>query len=75
MHPVRQCINSYGKAKKTFDVFEDAVEWAHKMNKNPKNIWKQRAYKCKQCLKFHTGRDPHKILLRHETNIYNNEQR
>lgn len=66
----RQCMTAAGKAKKTFKVFEDAVEWAHKMNKNPKNIWKVRAYKCKRCLKFHTGKDPHNILLKHETNIY-----
>ena len=70
--PLRQCITATGKAKKTFRVFEDAVAWGHKMNKNPKNIWKQRAYKCKHCLKFHTGRDPHNILLRHDTDIYDN---
>jgi len=70
---IRQCMTSYGKAKKTFKVFEDAVDWAHKQNKNPKNIWQVRAYKCKKCLRFHTGRDPHNILLRHDINIYKNE--
>ena len=24
----RQCVTSYGSHKKTFNVFEDAVEWA-----------------------------------------------
>jgi len=70
--PLRQCMNAHGGAKKTFRVFEDAVKWAHKMNKDPRNIWQVRAYKCKNCLKFHTGRDPHNILLRHKTNIYEN---
>ncbi len=70
MKPLRQCITATGKAKKTFKVFEDAVGWAHKQNKNPKNIWQVRAYKCKNCLKFHTGRDPHNILLRHDYDIY-----
>ena len=74
MCAIRQCINAYGRAKKTFNVFEDAVEWAHKMNKNSKNIWKVRAYKCKHCLKFHTGRDPHNIRLVHDINIYKNEE-
>lgn len=73
MSEIRQCMTATGKAKKTFKTFEEAVEWAHKMNKNPKNIWSQRAYKCKKCFKFHTGRDPHKILLTHKTNIYDNE--
>jgi len=70
MSQLRQCMTATGKAKKTFKVFEDAVAWAHKQNKNPKNIWSQRAYKCSKCLKFHTGRDPHNIVLRHETDIY-----
>ena len=74
MSQLRQCMTATGKAKKTFKVFEDAVAWAHKMNKNPKNIWKQRAYKCQHCLRFHTGRDPHNILLKHESNIYNRSE-
>jgi len=68
--PIRQCMTVTGKAKKTFSTFDDAVAWAHKMNKDPKNIWKVRAYKCKYCFKFHTGRDPHNILLQHKINIY-----
>lgn len=69
----KQCINSFGKAKKTFDTFEKAVEWAKKMNKNTKFIHKQVAYKCKRCNKFHTGRSQHKTLLNHEQNIYKNK--
>ena len=68
--PLRQCMTVTGKAKKTFKVFEDAVKWAHKMNDNHKNLWKVRAYKCNNCLRFHTGRDPHNIKLIHKTNIY-----
>ena len=66
----RQCINATGLSKKTFKTFEEAVESAHKMNENPKTLWKQRAYKCKKCLRFHTGRDPHNIKLIHSNNIY-----
>lgn len=69
---LRQCINAYGKAKKTFKTFEEAVEWAHKMNDDPRTIWAQVAYKCNHCLKFHVGRNPHKILLHHKENIYKN---
>jgi len=69
---IRQCINnSTGIAKKTFKTFEDAVEWAKKMNKNPKFIHKQVAYKCKNCLRFHTGRSQHGTLLTYSKNIYN----
>jgi len=67
---LRQCVNASGLPKKTFKSFEEAVKWAHKMNKDPRTIWKQRAYKCKYCLKFHVGRDPHKILINHETDLY-----
>lgn len=74
MAEFRQCMTSAGRAKKTFKVFEDAVSWAHKMNKNPKTIWSQRAYKCKKCLRFHTGKDPHNKLLSHKTNIYNRNE-
>ena len=70
MGQLRQCINSYGKAKKTFKTFEEAVTQAKKNNLNPKNIWAQQAYKCKTCLKFHTGRNPHKIPLNHKINVY-----
>lgn len=70
---IRQCITATGRAKKTFKIFEEAVEAAHRMNANPKTIWKQRAYKCKNCLRFHTGKDPHNILLQHKINIYGNE--
>ena len=70
-----QCINTAtGKPKKTFKVFEDAVDWAKRMNENPKFIHKQVAYKCKKCLKFHTGRSPHNTLLKHEHNIYRFDQ-
>jgi hypothetical protein len=68
----RQCMTATGRAKKTFKVFEDAVKAAHKMNDNPKTIWKQRAYKCRICLRFHVGRDPHNIQLNHKINIYGN---
>lgn len=69
----RQCMNAWGKPKKTFQTFEDAVAWAKRMNKNPKFIYKQVAYKCKKCLKFHTGRSIHKTKLEHEIDIYKNE--
>jgi hypothetical protein len=69
----KQCINSFGKAKKTFNTFEEAVAWAKKMNQNPKFIHKQVAYKCRRCLKFHTGRSPHNTLLKHDENIYRSE--
>ena len=72
MGEFRQCMTITGTAKKTFKVFEDAVKWAHKMNKNPKIIWSQRAYKCNKCLRFHTGKDPHNKLLQHKLNIYDN---
>jgi len=69
-----QCINkATGKPKKTFKVFEEAVAWAKRMNENPKFIHKQVAYKCKECLRFHTGRSPHNTLLKHEQNIYKNK--
>jgi hypothetical protein len=69
-----QCINrATGKLKKTFNTFEEAVEWAKRMNENPKFIHKQVAYKCRHCLKFHTGRSPHNTLLTHEKNIYKND--
>jgi len=61
---------SSGRAKKTFNKFEDAVNWAHKMNKNPKIIWAQVAYKCNKCYKFHTGKNNHNIILQHKINIY-----
>jgi uncharacterized protein (DUF885 family) len=70
---LRQCINSFGKAKKTFKTFEEAVAWAKRMNKNPKIIHKQVAYKCRHCLKFHTGKSPHNTLNVHDVNIYNQE--
>lgn len=66
----RQCINATGLPKKTFNTFEDAVKWAKRMNENPKFIYKQVAYKCKKCLKFHTGRSIHDTKLIHKTNIY-----
>jgi len=66
-----QCINkTTGKPKKTFKTFEEAVAWAKRMNANPKFIHKQVAYKCKECLKFHTGRSIHNTLLKHECDIY-----
>lgn len=69
-----QCINrATGKLKKTFNTFEEAVAWAKRMNENPKFIHKQVAYKCHQCLKFHTGRSPHNTILTHKENIYKNE--
>ena len=68
------CINhATGKLKKTFHTFEEAVEWAKRMNKNPKFIHKQVAYKCRQCLKFHTGKSPHNTLLIHKENIFENK--
>jgi len=68
-----QCINrASGKLKKTFKTFEEAVDWAKKMNENPKFIHKQVAYKCAQCLKFHTGKSPHNTLLNHSVNIFEN---
>ena len=70
MKPFRQCMNASGRAKKTFKVFEDAVAWAKKMNENPKFIYKQVAYKCDKCLKFHTGKSQHNTLLNHKENIY-----
>jgi len=70
-NPMYQCINrATGKYKKTFYIFEEAVEWAKKMNENPKFIHKQVAYKCKRCLRFHTGKSPHNTLLIHKENIY-----
>lgn len=70
MKPLRQCINAHGRPKKTFQTFEDAVEWAKKMNKNPKFIHKQVAYKCHNCLKFHTGKSKHNTKLNHNINIF-----
>lgn len=68
------CINrATGKHKKTFKTFEEAVEWAKQMNTNPKFIHKQVAYKCKQCLKFHTGKSLHNTLLVHKENIFENK--
>ena len=72
---MRQCMNAWGKPKKTFTVFEDAVAWAKRMNTNPKFIHKQVAYKCRHCLKFHTGRSQHNTKLEHKVNLYNNETR
>jgi hypothetical protein len=66
----RQCVTSYGAPKKTFNVFEDAVEWAKKQNLNPRTIHKQVAYKCHVCYKFHTGRSLHNTLLYHKEKIY-----
>lgn len=73
MPELRQCLNAHGRAKKTFQTFEEAVKWAKNMNKNPKFIHKQVAYKCKKCLKFHTGKSKHGTLLNHNFNIYDNE--
>jgi len=71
---VRQCISTAtGRLKKTLKTFEEAVEWAKQMNKNPKFIHKQVAYKCKHCLKFHTGKSPHNTLLVHPVNIFENK--
>jgi hypothetical protein len=70
---LRQCITASGRAKKTYKIFEDAVKAANKMNANPKTLWKQRAYKCHNCLRFHTGKDPHNIAIHHEKDIYKNE--
>lgn len=67
---IKQCINKTGIAKKTFNTFEEAVEWAKQQNLNPRTIHKQVAYKCRHCLKFHTGRSPHNTLLIHNKNIY-----
>lgn len=67
---IKQCINKTGIAKKTFKTFEEAVEWAKQQNQNPRTIHKQVAYKCKHCLKFHTGRSQHNTLLTHDKNIY-----
>ena len=64
--PLRQCINAHGHAKKSFKTFEEAVRWSHTMNDNERTIWAQQAYKCKICLKFHTGKNPHNILLPHK---------
>lgn len=74
MSEFRQCMSAHGRAKKTFKKFEEAVKWAHKMNKNPKFIWAQVAYKCEHCLRFHTGKNHHNIRLTHKTNIYENEK-
>lgn len=63
-----------GKPKKTFKTFEEAVDWAKKMNKNPKFIYNQVAYKCKKCLKFHTGKSQHNTKLQHKINLYENQQ-
>lgn len=69
----RQCINkATGKQKKTFDTLDEAIDWAKKMNKNPKFIHKQVAYKCKKCFKYHTGKSPHGTLLEHDKDIYKN---
>ena len=67
---IRQCMNAHGGAKKTFKVFEEAVAWAKEMNKNPKFIHKQVAYKCRKCLRFHTGRSIHNTLLHHKVDMY-----
>ena len=70
MNYIGQCISKVtGKPKKTFKTFEEAVEWAIKMNANPKFIHKQIAYKC---IHFHTGRSPHNTLLHHKVNIFEN---
>ena len=70
MKPLRQCINSNGIKKKTFKTFEDAVKWAKRINKNPKFIYKQVAYKCNYCLKFHTGKSKHNTKLIHKINLW-----
>lgn len=67
---MRECVNAYGKQKKTFKTFEDAVKWAKRMNQKPTTIHKQVAYKCSNCLKFHTGRSKHNTVLHHDTNPY-----
>jgi hypothetical protein len=73
-NPVRQCISqATGRLKKTFSTFEEAVNWAKRMNTNPKFIHKQVAYKCPRCLKFHTGKSPHNTLLIHKENIFENK--
>jgi len=75
MNTIGQCINrASGKLKKTFKTFEEAVEWAKYMNANPKFIHKQVTYKCKYCLRFHTGKSPHNTLLNHTENIYSNDK-
>ena len=74
MSTLRQCVTSFGKSKKIYTTFEGAVKAAHKMNKNPKTIWAQEAYKCHICYKFHTGRNKHNIQLHHTHNIYSNEK-
>ena len=71
MNAVGQCISrGSGKLKKTFKTFEGAVEWAKRMNRDPKFIHKQVAYKCTHCLKFHTGKSIHNTLLSHSKNIW-----
>ena len=75
MGTIRQCMNAFGKAKKTFKIFEEAVAWAKRMNTNPKFIHKQVAYKCSKCLRFHTGRSKHGTILHHEKDIYKLEQK
>jgi len=67
-------MTSFGRAKKTFNSFEDAVKAAHTMNENPKTIWAQVAYKCNKCYKFHTGKNKHNILLNHKIEIYNDSK-
>lgn len=74
LNPMIHCINrATGKHKKTFDTFDKAVAWANRMNHLPKFIHKQVAYKCKQCLKFHTGKSIHNTLLIHKENIFENK--
>ena len=44
------------KDKKKYKTFEEALQAARNMNKNPNQIHKMQAYKCKTCLRFHIGR-------------------
>ena len=70
----RQCTNSHGIPKKTFNSFEDAMRLAKIINKKPKTIRKLVAYKCSCCLKFHIGKSLHGTILIHDGNIYKNQK-
>jgi len=67
-----QCNNAYNKEKKKYKTFEEALANAKRFNAYPKTIHKQVAYKCRQCLRFHTGRSVHGTLNTHKVDIFQN---
>lgn len=61
------------KSKKTYDTHDEAIAKCKKLNLADKQINKLVSYKCKECCKYHIGRNGKPITDKYRNRIIKNK--